>query len=88
MFDFFHNQGREPIKRIAQQMQEAAEKQAFEKAAKLKEDWLFLTRFANQNQRISQANQRDWQLMWLPCQKKNQILFNLPRLGGSNTCCN
>ena len=70
LFDFFHNQGREPIKRIAQQMQEAAEKQAFEKAAKLKEDWLFLTRFANQTQRISQANQRDWQLMWLPCQKK------------------
>ena len=25
LFDFFHNQGREPIKRIAQQMQEAAE---------------------------------------------------------------
>ncbi|MGH2227090.1 GIY-YIG nuclease family protein, partial [Enterococcus faecalis] len=48
LFDFLHNQGREPIKRIAQQMQDVAGKQAFEKAAKRKEDWLFLTRFANQ----------------------------------------
>ena len=57
------------------------------KSGKTQRRLALLTRFANQNQRISQANQRDWQLMWLPCQK-NQILFNLPRLGGSNTCCN
>ncbi|MGH2233636.1 GIY-YIG nuclease family protein, partial [Enterococcus faecalis] len=50
-------------------------KQAYEKRAKLKEDWLFLTSFANQNQRISQANQPDWQLMWLPCQKKIKYYF-------------
>ena len=49
-------------------------KTSLRKAAKLKEDWLFLTRFANQNQRISQANQRDWQLMWLPCQKKSNTI--------------
>ncbi len=72
LFDFFHNQGREPIKRIAQQMQEVAEKQAFEKG-KTQRRLALLTRFANQNQRISQANQRDWQLMVTLSEKSNTI---------------
>lgn len=70
LLDAFNNAGQQPQLRLAEKMQAAANNQAFERAAKLKEDWLFLTRFFQHNQRISQANQNDWQLLWLPVDKK------------------
>lgn len=55
-----------PQKRLEAKMIFASENHLFEKALKLREDWQFLTRFFNQNEKLVLANQSHWQLLQIP----------------------
>jgi excinuclease ABC subunit C len=70
VLDAFRSQGTQPLLRLKTMMEQAAEHQAFERAQKLKQDWLFLTRFFKQNQHMIQAVASDWQMLWLPVEQK------------------
>lgn len=59
-----------PQKRLEVKMKSASDKQSFEKALKLREDWQFLTRFFIQNEKLILANQTTWQLLSVPVDSK------------------
>ncbi|MBO0473414.1 excinuclease ABC subunit C [Enterococcus sp. DIV0840] len=59
-----------PQNRLETKMILASENQSFEKAAMLREDWQFLTRFFNQNKKLILASQTNWQLLSLPIGSK------------------
>lgn len=66
ILDAFTGNSQSPQKRLEANMLHAAEQQSFEKAASLKEEWQFVTRFFNQNKKLVLANQTNWQLLQMP----------------------
>lgn len=59
-----------PQNRLETKMILASENQSFEKAATLRENWQFLTRFFNQNKKLILASQTDWQFLSIPIESK------------------
>ncbi|MGX7149537.1 GIY-YIG nuclease family protein [Enterococcus ureasiticus] len=59
-----------PQNRLETKMVLASENQLFEKAATLREDWQFLTRFFNQNKKLILASQTNWQFLSIPIESK------------------
>lgn len=59
-----------PQNRLKEKMILASENQSFEKALKLREDWQFLTRFFNQNEKLILASHTNWQFFSIPIGSK------------------
>lgn len=70
LLNAFNFKGQQPQKRLEEKMISASDNYSFEKALKFREDWLFVTRFFKQNQKLVLASQSDWQLLVLPFGKK------------------
>lgn len=66
----FTQQSQKPLLRLKSKMEQAARQQAFERAQKLKQEWHFLSHFFRQQQRMNQAVQNQWELLWLPAGSK------------------
>lgn len=61
--------------RIEQNMKVAAEKQQYEKAILLRDDWQFITRFFLKQQKITAALKTSWQFCW--CFFKDKVICYL-----------
>jgi excinuclease ABC subunit C len=66
LFNAFTKIDQRPQQRLKTAMLAASENFEFEKAIQLREEWHFLTRFFEQNQKLILASQSQWQLLSLP----------------------